>query len=79
MWHPTDMSESSDSQLQTAACPPLGHKGLCYQQTHKQQTGRDCNGARCSADSGRTFQKERRVFHPLVCFNCTDSQGDDRS
>jgi len=36
MWHPTGMSESSDSQLQTAACPLLGHKGLCYHQTHKQ-------------------------------------------
>lgn len=23
-----------------------------------------------SADSARTFQKESRVFHPLVCFNC---------
>lgn len=28
--------ESSDSQLQTAACPLLGHKGLCYHRTHKQ-------------------------------------------
>lgn len=36
MWHPTGMSESSDSQLQTAACPLLGHKGLCYHRTHKQ-------------------------------------------
>lgn len=37
MWHPTGMSESSDSQLQTAAWPLLGHKGLCYHQTHKQR------------------------------------------
>ena len=36
MWHPTGMSKSSDSQLQTAACPLLGHKGLCYRRTHKQ-------------------------------------------
>lgn len=28
--------ESSDSQLQIAACPLLGHKGLCYHRTHKQ-------------------------------------------
>ncbi|MEQ2299620.1 hypothetical protein AMECASPLE_017068 [Ameca splendens] len=75
MWHLTDMTESSDSQLQTAACPSCGHKGFCYQQTHKQRSGfaagMDCNGVHCSADSSKTFQKKRRVFHPLVCFNCT--------
>lgn len=37
MWHPLGMNKSSDSQLQTAACPLLGHKGLCYHQTHKQR------------------------------------------
>lgn len=36
MWHPTGMSKSSDSQLQAAACPLLGHKSLCYRRTHKQ-------------------------------------------
>lgn len=75
MWRPTGMSESSDSQLQTAACPLLGHKGLCYHRTHKQSlhvaAGMDCSGMHNSADRGRTFQKESRVFHPPVCFNCT--------
>lgn len=32
--------------------------------------GMDCSGMHNSADKGRTFQKEHRVFHPLVCFNC---------
>lgn len=37
MWHPTGMSASSESQLQTAACPVIGHKGLCYHWNHKQR------------------------------------------
>lgn len=37
MWHTTGRSESSDSQLQTAACPVPGHKGRCYHWTHKQR------------------------------------------
>lgn len=37
MWHTTGSSESSDSQLQTAACPVPGHKGRCYHWTHKQR------------------------------------------
>lgn len=32
--------------------------------------GMDCSGMHNSADKARTFQKESRVFHPLVCFNC---------
>lgn len=32
--------------------------------------GMNCSGMHNWADRGRAFQKESRVFHPLVCFNC---------
>lgn len=74
MWHPTGISESSDSQLQTAACPLLGHKGLCYRWTHKQSLDvlLEWIAVVCITQliEAERFKRRAEFFIPVVCFNC---------
>lgn len=59
----------------TGCCPPSAWSqrpllSLDPQTEPGCAAGMNCRGMHYSADRGRTFQKENRVFHPLVCFNC---------